>query len=72
MTTIGIAAALPSAPHYVKCGGCLDEEPPSDPHRIALRVLIVVAGLLVVAALDALRPVAHRHQKDDTGQTDEG
>jgi hypothetical protein len=72
LTTIGLAASLPSAPQYVKCLGCLDDEPPSDPHRIALRLLIVVAGLLVIAALETFRPVAHRNKNDDKGQTEAG
>jgi hypothetical protein len=73
LTTIGLAAALPSAPEYLPCGRCPGPAPNgTDPHRFALRLVIVVVWVLVIVAVDPLRPVPRRHQRDDSGQTDSG
>jgi hypothetical protein len=56
LVTIGLAVALPSGPEFLPCGRCPDPAPNGpDPHRFALRLVIVVVGTLVFASVDALR-----------------
>jgi hypothetical protein len=62
LTTIGLAVALPSAPEFRPCGNpCPDPVPNGDPHRFALRLVIVVVGTLVVAFVDTRRPSLPRN-----------
>jgi hypothetical protein len=55
LTAVWIAIAVASIPPYLPCGDCKDPPPADDPHRIAVRLSVLVIGGVLAAALELIR-----------------